>query len=84
MERRWRGEARRDGGRAEMRSDEVRFSTSSGQSCAKNKTKGSISTGGGGSKSSWLASLFLEEGWILGEARKKKKLETRREVLKSV
>lgn len=38
--------ARRDGGRAEMRSDEVRFSTSSGQSCAKNKTKGSINTGG--------------------------------------
>lgn len=53
-----------------MRSDEVRFSTSSGQSCAKNKTKGSISTGGG-SKSSWLASLFLEEGWIWGRRVKK-------------
>lgn len=53
--------ARRDGGRAEMRSDEVRFSTSS----AKNKSKASISTrGAAASPAGWP--LFLEEGWILG------------------
>lgn len=64
--------ARRDGGRAEMRSDEVRFSTSS----AKNKTKASISTRGTGRKSSWLASIF-GGGLDFGARRVKKKKKIR-------
>lgn len=59
--------ARRDVGRAEMRSDEVRFSTSS----AKNKSKASISTRG--RQQVQLAGLyFWRRVGFWGEARKKK------------
>lgn len=79
--------ARRDGGRAEIRSDEVRFSTSSGQSCAKNKTKGSISTGGAAaSPAGWPLYFWRRVGFWGRRVKKKNKREreTWIEVLRSV